>query len=332
MMNHLKKTKHARGFTLIELLVVIAIIAILIALLLPAVQQAREAARRAACKNNLKQIGLAMANYQETFNSYPPAGAYPTGRTASSWSAQARLLPYVEQANLQNLINWDLDYGSQPQVTQTRVPTFLCPSEVNDRARPDGALTHYPLSYGINEGRWMIFDPATGQNDGGIAFPNSSIRPRDISDGLSNTLAFAEIKAFNPYLRDHGPASGIAMPTSPLQVSSLGSASDFKTNSGHTEWVDARVHQTGFTTTFGPNAFVPHNSGGETFDVDYNSNREGKTTNAITYAAVTSRSYHVGIVHVVLMDGSGRSISENINLAIWRNLGTRNDGNVIGEF
>jgi prepilin-type N-terminal cleavage/methylation domain-containing protein len=320
-----------RGFTLIELLVVIAIIAILIALLLPAVQQAREAARRTSCKNNLKQIGLAIHNYEETYKRFPPGGTYPAGQTGDGWSVHARILPFLEQANLQNLINWNLSYAAQPLVTQTRVPIYLCPSDINDMERPDGALTHYPVSYGANYGTWHIWNPVSRTGSDGMFFPNSRLGHRDVKDGTTNTLAFSEVKAFSPYLRDGGtPPTGATPPTSPLDISSYGG--NFKTNSGHTEWVDGRAHQTGFTTTFGPNTVVPHVSGGETFDVDYTSNREGKTTDQITYAAVTSRSHHPGIVQVLLMDGSARSVSENINVAIWRALGTRAGREVVGEF
>ena len=122
-----------RGFTLIELLVVIAIIAVLFALLLPAVQQAREAARRIQCKNNLKQLGLALHNYHDSFTVFPPASTYPfnTLQAAGGWSVQARILPYLDQANLSNLINFSQTYASQPKVTEVRVPIFACPSEVN---------------------------------------------------------------------------------------------------------------------------------------------------------------------------------------------------------
>src|SRR4051794_7951368 len=109
--------KKNRGFTLIELLVVIAIIAVLIALLLPAVQQAREAARRTQCKNNLKQIGLALANYESTFTSFPPAriGRYANGISGTwddGWASWAvMILPYLEQSNLYNQYNVNLRWN-----------------------------------------------------------------------------------------------------------------------------------------------------------------------------------------------------------------------------
>src|SRR5690606_16631676 len=139
----------------------------------------------------------------------------------------------------------------------TRVPTLLCPSEPNDRTRIDGSGNpeHYPVTYGFNGGTWQVFDPATGRGGDGAFFPNSSTRPRDFTDGMTNTLCFADVKAFNPYLRDGG--SGPATPpTSPAAISGLGGS--FKAESGHTEWVDGRTHQTGFTTTFTPNTVVPH--------------------------------------------------------------------------
>ncbi|MBW3540447.1 MAG: DUF1559 domain-containing protein [Planctomycetes bacterium] len=320
-----------RGFTLIELLVVIAIIAILIALLLPAVQQAREAARRAQCKNNLKQMGLAMHNYLEAYSSFPPTGCYAPGVSQKSWSAQARLLPFLDQANLRNLIDWGQNYELQGNVTRVRVPAFLCPSEINDRGRPDGAIFHYPINYAVNVGFWFIFDRNTGQAGNGATHPNARIRDAHFTDGMSNTLGAAEVKAWNPYFREGGnPAAlGAPPPATPAAVAAYGG--DFKRDSGHTEWVDGHAHQTGFTTTFGPNTFVPYTNGGESFDIDFTSRRE-YNTGAVTYAVVTARSYHVGIVHVLLMDGSARSVSENINLQTWRNLGSRNDGQVLGEF
>jgi prepilin-type processing-associated H-X9-DG protein len=107
---------------------------------------------------------------------------------------------------------------------------------------------------------------------------------------------------------------------------------EFKTDSGHTEWVDARVHQTGFTTLFPPNTRVPYSSGGASYDIDFNSMREGQNATGITYAAVTSRSYHVGGVNVLLMDGSVRFVRSDISPVTWRALGTRAGGDVPGDF
>src|SRR5689334_2194752 len=117
------------AFTLIELLVVIAIIAVLIGLLLPAVQKVREAAMRTKCQNNLKQLGLACHNYANALTVFPPAGYYPPGTVSDPWSAPARLLPYVEQGNLQGLIDFTGSSDAAPlAVTSTRVPVFVCPS------------------------------------------------------------------------------------------------------------------------------------------------------------------------------------------------------------
>lgn len=119
---------------------------------------------------------------------------------------------------------------------------------------------------------------------------------------------------------------GAAPPTPPSDIAGL--SGSFKSNSGHTEWVDSRTHQSGFTTTFRPNTKVPYTDAGKLYDIDFNSSREGKTTTKITYAAVTSRSYHTGGVQIGLADGSVRFLSESISLPIWRAIGTSNGGEV----
>ncbi len=323
------RVRRTNGFTLVELLVVIAIIGILVALLLPAVQAAREAARRMSCTNNLKQVTLALHNFHDTYKRFPSSGDYPVGATGDAWSIQARLLPFLEKANLHDLINYDASYSTQPAVTQLRVETYLCPSEVNDRARVDGSLTHYPLSYGVNVGTWFVFDPNTQQMGDGLTGPNSKTNMASITDGTSNTLAFAEVKAYSPYLRDGGSPSGAGQPIPVNTATVAGYGGDFKSNSGHTEWVDGRVHQTGFTATFPPNTVTPYSDGSQNYDVDFNSSREGKTTNQVTYAVVTSRSYHPGGVNVSLADGSVRFVAQTIDAQMWRNAATRNGGEVV---
>lgn len=326
------RSSHRSGFTLIELLVVIAIIAILISLLLPAVQMVRESAARTSCVNNLKQIGLAMHNYEGDRRRYPVGASYPRGVLTSSWSVQARLLPYMEQSNLHKLIDFNQSYSVQGQVTQFRVPIYVCPSETQDRPRPDGALTHYPLNYAANFGSWHVYNPQTGQGGNGAFSVNQPLRVGAFSgDGLSNTVAFAEVKAYNPYLRDGGNPNGPGqpIPTSPAQLVAFGG--NFKTNSGHTEWVDGRVHQSGFTAVFPPNTAVLMTQNGEEFDVDFNSSREGKTTTQITYAAVTSRSYHKGGVNVLLMDGSAKKVTDSISIQTWRAVCSRNGSEVLGS-
>ncbi len=327
---------HRWAFTLVELLVVIAIIGILIGLLLPAVQAAREAARRMSCSNNMKQILLATHNYHDTFRQFPSGGNYRTDQPSFAWSLQASILPQLEQSGLQDLIKWDVPYSRQTAVSSVRVPTYMCPSEVNDRLRPDPQpadpnFAHYPLNYVANMGEWFIYDPVRRVGGTGWVYPTSRTSFASLLDGASNTLAFAEVKAYTPYLRDglSPVAMNVPTPTDPLVVAGFGGS--FKSNSGHTEWVDGRVHQTGFTTTFGPNTKVIYENGGTEYDIDFNSSREGITITSPTYASVTSRSHHVGGVQTGFVDGSVHFITSSIDLVTWKALGTRANHEVVGN-
>jgi hypothetical protein len=209
-----------------------------------------------------------------------------------------------------------------------RVPVYLSPSEPRDEARFDGGiLKHYPINYAVNLGTWFVYNPATGEGGPGAAYPNSKLKAGQFSDGLSNTLAFAEVKAWQAYYRNAGLASP-AFPTSAADIAALGG--DFKTNTGHTEWVDGRSHQIGFTTIFPPNARILNSISGVTYDVDWTNWQEGKGLAAATptltptYAAVTARSYFSGMVNVAMMDASVRAIPNEINLGVWRAVSTRN--------
>ena len=348
LITHMLKTPHTihgprhirrptSGFTLVELLVVIAIVGILVALLLPAIQAARGAAQRMACQNNIRQVALALHSFQTAHRAFPPSISFRNGEYR--WSGQARILPFLEEVNLaqeidftKNYHDWWLGSGAGAQLIATvRIPTYLCPSEVRDEMRVDSETEqpeYYPLNYGFNAGVWKVYDAAKNEGGSGAFFPNSELAPRHFTDGLSRTLMVAEVRAYQPYLRDGGAAAAVP-PTQPGEVCQLGGS--FKSSSGHTEWVDGRVHQAGFTAAFPPNTTVPCSQEGVPYDIDYTSMREGKTTTETTYAAVTSRSYHPDGVNVAKMDGSIHVVNDDIDVLVWRSMATRNGGEPIAK-
>jgi hypothetical protein len=179
-------------------------------------------------------------------------------------------------------------------------------------------------------GQFLVFDPATGR-DGRAAFaPFQGLKPQRISDGLSKTLAIAEVKARTPRVQDVPSATmPTGAPTDPSAIAALAASGTFSADAGHTEWVCGRSLHIGFTTTFPPNTVVPFSTGGQTYDIDVCSFREGLVVSGgpqATSATVTSRSHHLGIVNATFMDGSVRSIDSSIDAAAWRALGTRDGG------
>ncbi|MFG0286792.1 MAG: DUF1559 domain-containing protein [Rhodopirellula sp. JB044] len=194
------------AFTLVELLVVIAIIGVLVGLLLPAVQAAREAARRMSCSNNMKQIGLALHNYASAYNEHFPNAGYDGIGYLNDYSPQAKLLPFLEQQNLMELIDFNVQMGHPGkndlpvelhEAAQTAVPAFLCPSDPEPAEHiftmPSGAeIPIAGTNYGMNQGSGVdhSFHPVNEAD--GLCWANAKIRFASILDGTSNTLAFAE--------------------------------------------------------------------------------------------------------------------------------------------
>lgn len=320
-----------RGFTMIELLVVTAITGVLVSIALPAVQQAREAARATQCRNNLKQIGLAVHNYQSAHGLFPP-GSIPS--RPGSWSVQGRLLPYLDQGNAGSRITFELEWSDPVNlavgVPQMRIPSYQCGSDPNadTLCHADEGIVH-PVNYAFNFGSWFVFDPKTREGGDGSFYPGSNLGPAAIADGLSNTWMAVDVKTFQPmFVNTADP--GAAAPSSPTALSGWAGAAEFELgptldeNGGHTEWCDGNVHDTGFTTVFTPNRIVSYvHSDGRTYDVDFNSRQEGSSAVQRTYAAITARSFHPGHVHAVLMDGSVHTVQDGISPDIWRALGTR---------
>jgi prepilin-type processing-associated H-X9-DG protein len=263
----------------------------------------------------------------------------------SAWSALSRILPFIEQENLFRGIDFTTPYGTQPAITSQRVATYLCPSEVNDRGSgtdPAYGNKNWTLNYAVNLGAWKILTKPGMQGGDGAFSPNRGFAPRDFRDGMSNTLALAEVKGYttrvsgipNTVTFATAPAPPLSpaglRDTPPFGLVGLSLAAFDPTKVAHAEWVDGKVHETGFTTVFSPNTLVAYTSGGTTYDVDFISATE--TSPGDTYATVTARSYHSGGVNVVLMDGSVRFVTSDIPLATWRALGTRAGGEVIGDY
>ena len=218
-------------------------------------------------------------------------------------------------------------------IDQLKIPSYSCPSDAKgDEVRDPGAGRPklYPTSYGFNFGRWFVYSPSTRQGGDGMFYPNSFIKFGGCTDGTSHTLLASEVKAWTPYQRNGGPAS-TTLPASQAEAElTVASGAEFK-NTGHTEWTDGRVHHTGFTVVMPPNSNVHFTKDGVLYpQTDFNSWQEGKNGSAgsPSFAIVTARSFHTGIVNAALVDGSVQTVSESIDLRVWRALGTRAGGEV----
>jgi hypothetical protein len=303
------------------------------------VQAAREAARRTQCSNHLRQLALAVLNYERTAGRLPPSAIVDFSTTSTgnngSWGVHGRILPFLEQGSLYTSVDVNVGWDYQAAIDGLRVPVYACPSDPGtDRIRdPGGGKVHLaPTTYGFNLGTWFVYNPAERRGGDGVFYPNSFLRMAQLTDGTSHTLLAAEVKAWQPYLRNGGP-SATTIPNTPADAAAIvASGAEFK-DTGHTEWPDGRVHHSGITATLTPNSRVDYDTGDSEIgivDADYNSWQEGKNGRAgrPTYAIVTSRSFHAGLVQAVMADSSVRTIGNDIDLAVWRGLATRAGGEV----
>lgn len=325
------RARRQTAFTLVELLVVIAIIGILVLLLLPAIQAAREAARRTQCQNHIRQLAVAVLNYESARRRLPPSANVDLTLTETgnngSWGVHGRILPFLEEAQLYSLVDLESAWDHQMAIDALRVPIYQCPSDpMADVIRDpgQGRPKLYATNYGFNLGTWFVFDPATKKGGDGLFFPNSHLRMARVIDGTSKTLLAAEVKAWQPYTRNGGPSTQEIPNTTEEAAEIVKSGVQSKTT-GHTEWPDGRVHHTGFTATLTPNSFVPFDNGEQIVDADFNSWQEGKhgRNGSASYAIITSRSHHPGLVQTAMLDGSVRPVTDDVDLLIWRAAATR---------
>lgn len=306
------------GFTLIELLVVIAIIAVLIALLLPAVQQARESARRTQCRNNMKQIGLALHNYESTMTCFP-LGSFAPWNTVPNWRLQ--LFPYIDQAPLFSLMDFtqsiagNVTNSNTNYLSSLKIQGYICPSSNLDPCANivnNPRNIQIPMYVGISGATPDVAGRTIGSSSNyggfytsnGMLLHNKITRIRDATDGTTNVIIVAE-QSGRVGITDmrSGYYGGYTGTTFSGEVSA-------SVPNGADSW------STGLTgVQYRINA--PTMAGGSDNPWDANT---------------VVNSFHAGGIHVLMTDGSVRFISDNIDFTTFRNLCSRDDGVPVGDF
>ena len=342
-------SRRSRAFTLIELLVVIAIIAVLIGLLLPAVQKVREAAARAQCQNNLKQLGLAMHNYEGAIGHLPSAfrSTVPPAWKGLppyffSWSALAELNPFLEQTNIYNTMdltqpiyvppNFNISLANQFAVQQI-VKLFLCPS---DKAQPVsvayGEPVIGPTNYAVNVGTGTTNGgPPFGSplNSDGMFTSGTGFRITDVTDGSSNTAMMSESLLGDGPESVSGPMPSVPSAVqmvyaytgfgTPLNDATCASATQWNvSNRRGFMWATGEMRCGSYNHYYTPNAPI--------YDCVTND-----LTTITAFAFRAARSRHTGGVNVLFGDGGVRYINQGISLTTWRAMATRSGGEVLGN-
>ena len=331
-----------RGFTLIEVVVVISVITVLMSLILPAVMRARESVRRTQCMNNLRQVGIALQAFESTHQHYPYA--FGRGRGfVRSYSPLAELLPHLEEDAVYNAINfskvdpetaggggeWREVERARARFGRVRIDVFLCPSDPYARG-PEFGGTNYRINLGTHA-TWgcepFLEDPPDPKGGDGFFYGTISRNPSiggrggAMRDGLSNTVALAErlvgsaaaglYPEGNYFSADPSEANGGCWSRENWirRCQAITRDSPVVTTMGH-GWLYSDYESTNYNHILAPNSPVPD-------------------CGALYHGVVTSRSWHRGGVNVSMGDAQARFISEEIDIEVWRALGTRASGDIV---
>jgi prepilin-type N-terminal cleavage/methylation domain-containing protein/prepilin-type processing-associated H-X9-DG protein len=335
--------KRNPGFTLVELLVVIAIIGILVALLLPAIQVAREAARRSECSNNLKQIGVAMHNFEGVFKRFPaghPHKVLPShpGVLAMHyrWSALAMITPYMEQYSIYRDLNLDVPlytfigpnsgpgynvHADNAEPVSRLVKPFLCPSDLQREIDAGFGPSNYTACWGSGMPPWTVHTASTTD---GVFYDNSQTRFGDLLDGTSNTAMFSESTLPRPGTATSLTADNRADVTVSIPSGSVGALTETLCSTlganintfRNARWVDGWPTRTGYDHRLPPNAFIS----------------DCARVGPIRELWKAARSRHPGGANLLLCDGSVRFVSDSIDLDTWQALASRNGGEAPAKY